>query len=301
MSIDGSTWYDYVLQQMAAEAYLEGVNLADVDSVTDALQLGNNRREFPSLQGFTRFADVQVSEFLGKFQIIAQASDYPNPNRTGPVYYAGTNILANTGLSATLIQKRGTNEFTLAVRSTEFRTVTDGGDRDRDVWGADVRGIFQYGFALAQLSALEDYYEWLKRSGNLPVGAILNVTGYSLGGHLATVFTEIHANDTDVSLNRTYTFNGAGRGTWGQNANDPTAIVAYYKAVSFDPDIAAGFVVGLPVTDPRYVDLKWLRLFEQFSPIYKWTPGGSRTVQSCPRRRASLATNAKPRWATRGA
>jgi hypothetical protein len=24
-------------------------------------------------------------------------------------------------------------------------------------------------------------------------------------------------------------------------------------------------------------------------------------VQSCPRRRASLATNAKPRWATRGA
>ncbi len=46
---------------------------------------------------------------------------------------------------------------------------------------------------------------------------------------------------------------------------------------------------------------KWFRLFEQLSPIYKWTPGRLLKVQSCPRRRASLATNAKPRWATRGA
>ena len=46
---------------------------------------------------------------------------------------------------------------------------------------------------------------------------------------------------------------------------------------------------------------KWLRLFEQLSPIYRWSPGELRKVQSCPRRRASLATNAKPRWATRGA
>ena len=29
---------------------------------------------------------------------------------------------------------------------------------------------------------------------------------------------------------------------------------------------------------------KWLRLFEQLSPIYKWTPDRLRKVQSCPRR-----------------
>jgi len=40
---------------------------------------------------------------------------------------------------------------------------------------------------------------------------------------------------------------------------------------------------------------------EQFSPIYKWTLGELQKVQSCPRWRASRATNAKPRWATRGA
>ena len=45
---------------------------------------------------------------------------------------------------------------------------------------------------------------------------------------------------------------------------------------------------------------KWLRLFEQLSPIYKWTPGGSQTVQCCPRRRSALATNRPTRWTTRG-
>ena len=36
-------------------------------------------------------------------------------------------------------------------------------------------------------------------------------------------------------------------------------------------------------------------------PSFKWTPGGLPTVQSCPRRRWSLATNRPTRWATRGA
>ncbi len=40
-----------------------------------------------------------------------------------------------------------------------------------------------------------------------------------------------------------------------------------------------------------WTGLKWLRLFEQLSPIYKWTPGELRKVQSCPRRREALATN----------
>lgn len=42
----------------------------------------------------------------------------------------------------------------------------------------------------------------------MPQGATLNVAGYYLGGHLATVFTELHASE----IQRTYTFNGAGHG-----------------------------------------------------------------------------------------
>jgi Ca2+-binding RTX toxin-like protein len=233
-------WYEAVVHQMAAEAYFENVDLIDPRQVGDALRRGNNRLGFPDDRGLTRFTTLQADEFMAAYRVVAQASDYPDPNRTSPVYYAGTNILANTGMAATLIQTRGTGEFTLAIRSTEFERVSRGGDRDRDGYGADLNGIFLDGFALAQLAALEDYYAWLKQSGNLPAGAILNVTGYSLGGHLATVFTEIHAADTDIAFGQTTTFNGAGRGQW-TGADNPGEMVAYYKAVLADPTVAAGW------------------------------------------------------------
>lgn len=253
MSESMKTWYDFVLQQMASEAYLEGIDLSDPGAITNALIRGNNRENFED-KGRVKLTDKQVEEFLERFQIIHQASDNPTVARTGPVYYEGTNILANTGLSATLIRKKDdagilTSEYTLSIRSTESRNVADGGDRDRDGYGADLAGIFFNGFALAQLSALEDYFAWLKSSGMLPQGSILNVTGYSLGGHLATVFTEMHAADIDGMLNETYTFNGAGRGTWSRNASDPNAIVAYYKSVLANPDTAAQWAIGLSATD----------------------------------------------------
>ncbi|MDQ2938695.1 MAG: hypothetical protein M3R67_14515, partial [Acidobacteriota bacterium] len=68
---------------------------------------------------------------------------------------------------------------------------------------------------------------------------------------------------------------------------------AYFE-MKFDPE-------GGYVRNYDSITKKWPRLFEQLSPIHKWTPGGLPKVQSCPRRRASLATNAEPRWATRGA
>jgi Ca2+-binding RTX toxin-like protein len=254
-------YYEFALQQIAGESYFDGVvDFAGQQAlVTDRLRSGNNRDGFEK-KGFSRLTDAQVAEFLATFQLVAQASDYADSQRIGPVYYPGTTILANSGMSATLIHRKGTNEFTLAIRSTEFRTVPDGGDRGRDGFGADVQGIFANGFALAQLNALEEYYAWLKQSGTLPIGATLNVTGYSLGGHLATVFTEIHANDPDVDLSRTFTFNGAGRGTWTGTAADPRAIVSYYKAVLADPNIAAAFVEGLPQNDIRQIEFSAARL-----------------------------------------
>jgi len=121
--------YLLILQQMAAEAYLDGVSLADPAQLQVALPRGNNRSGFPQ-SSFIRFADTQVIELLSQYEIVHQASDYPLPARSAPVYYAGTTILANTGLSATLIGKKDasgnlTNEFTLAIRSTEFRPVSD--------------------------------------------------------------------------------------------------------------------------------------------------------------------------------
>src|SRR5213596_585366 len=105
MSVAIDKSYVLVLQQMVAEAYLDGVNLADLAQLQVALPRGNNRADFQQTS-FTRFTDSQVIELLSQFQILHQASDYPLPVRNGPVYYAGTTILANTGLSATLIRKK---------------------------------------------------------------------------------------------------------------------------------------------------------------------------------------------------
>ena len=273
MSDQFRTWYDAILQQMAAESYLETTDLADEAAVEAELVVGNNRDGFPE-QGFTRFTDVQAAEFTTKFRVIDQWSDNPTapgsrPSQPGDVGYLelnGQHVLANTGLSATLIRRKDasgnlTNGYTLAIRSTESATETEGGDRARDGFGADLSGILKSGFALAQLAALEDYYASLKQDGKLPQGASLTVTGYSLGGHLATVFTEIHAKDTDIAWGRTYTFNGAGRGTWSRNADDPLAILKYYLDVVANPETAANLraaLVRTGIVDPNYVPARQL-------------------------------------------
>jgi L-fuculose-phosphate aldolase len=77
---------------------------------------------------------------------------------------------------------------------------------------------------------------------------------------------------------------------------EPTAIAAALRqSCSVVVRGHGAFAIG------RSLDQKWSRFFEQFSPIYKWVPGGLSEVQSCPRRRAALATDRPPRWATRGA
>jgi len=250
--------YDFTLQQMAAESYFEGISLADVDELRRRLRLGTNRLGYPDdaggsnttlnqgYPGYTRMAGVQADEFMERFAIVHQWSDNPTPNGTRTGAALGPGILANTGLSATLIRKKDdsgnlTNEYTLAVRSTEFRSWATGGDSERDTVGADLNGIASVGFALAQQAALERYYEWLKQGPSplLPSGAVLNVAGYSLGGHLATVFTEVHRIDADISFGETVTFNGAGRGLYNADAGSLKDMLDFYQAVFSEPRLAS--------------------------------------------------------------
>ena len=190
--------YSYILQQMAAESYFEGNELNSAEEIKKQLHLGANREGYKTgntalnegYPGYTRMTTQQADEFLEKFKIVHQWSDNPTPDGKRPLpegidgkpkLNAG-DLLANTGLSATLIQDKTTGAFTLAIRSTEFRDWNKGGDGERDKVGADIESIATKGFALAQLAALEQYYEWLKNNGKLPANAQLNVTGYSLGG-----------------------------------------------------------------------------------------------------------------------
>ena len=262
MNTNIASLYEFTLQQMVAESYFEGVDTNDTSRIRNRLILGTNREGYKTgnnslnegYPGYTRMTSLQADEFLSKYKIVHQWSDDPTltgsrPRVEGNPAFDQLNnkILANTGLSATLIQKRDSNgvlinEYTLAIRSTEFRDWADGGDGERDRNGADLKSIAFTGFALAQQDALERYYAWLKVNVDsvgdtlLPAHAKLNVTGYSLGGNLATVFTEIHQNDLDIQFGETVTMNGAGRGQYDFSTGSLSDMVGYYRQVLNNPN-----------------------------------------------------------------
>ena len=202
-----------------------------------------------------------------------------------------------TGFSATLIKHETTaNNFTLSFRSTEYQNQADGGDWERDgvfaaplTFAADGE-IGADGFAFGQLAAMENYYLQLTTSGVLPTGVTLNVTGYSLGSHLATIFTELHANDPDIVFGHTYTFNGAGRGHInGPGATEVARIdgmLDLLREVLFNPDAGVSHVVD-GLTNPRYLAAAGLA-GQPFLPFTSETTLGAA---------GNIYTDARYRWA----
>ncbi len=227
MDTDVKTWIKFFYQQLAAESYLDDISARhidfnDADLIQRRLIFGANNHRVPlndENPHKTRMTADQAASFAEQFEILDHL-----PNRS-------------SGFSATLMRERETNRYTLAFRSTEFRAVDEGGDRSRDGIHADLFDISFDGMALAQLSSMEDYYAYLKQSGKIPTtvsGALDNVelfvTGYSLGAHMATVFTEIHPE-----VSHAYTFNGVGRGDFDHNVGSLQAIIERFKARLIDP------------------------------------------------------------------
>jgi Ca2+-binding RTX toxin-like protein len=211
---------DLALQQVAAESYLHRHNFSDPSQVREALVFGNNYPEFIA-SGLTRLPLSEANRFASNLQILSHHANDA------------------TGFSATLTRLRSADgtlsPYTLSFRSTEFRPSPEG-DRERDIFdaggrnrppslGADVE-ISMSGYAFGQIAAMENYYRYL-RAAVIPAGEKLNVTGYSLGGHLATVFTLLHPND----ILGTYTFNGPGVGGVG-TASTGTALQSAVQRLS---------------------------------------------------------------------
>ena len=270
-----SAWLQFALQQMAAESYLDGIDWNNAEQVKIQLRLGNNRSGFPE-SGATRFTGTQTQglqdqAFVDRYKIVHHHTN------------------DGTGFSATLMQERGTNNFTLSFRSTEYQNQAQGGDYERDgangffLTGADGE-ILTKGFAFGQLAAMEQYYQSTVKT-LLPSGAVLNVTGYSLGAHLATVFTELHGFETNTpfSFGHTYTFNGPGRGEFsgGQQAESVEAariraMITRLTDVLTDP--MAGIAPGTPEELwPPSLDAALLA--QQQSPTWNpWESGSTLSV-----------------------
>lgn len=178
----------YVNLQMAAEA----VGLKDGmtgGELAAALVLGNNHA--------SRFTNTAATDFANHWEVVSHVEN------------------SGTGFSGTLFKCTVSDpelgytagEMVMSFRSTEF---IDDAARDNEETNAGE--IKSFGWAFGQIADMENWYKTLKADSNMLGDQPFSVTGYSLGGHLATAFTLLRQADPNSDLTSTYTFNGAGVG-----------------------------------------------------------------------------------------
>ncbi len=184
----------YVQLQMAAEAFIaKGAQFrGSGTNLIDALVEGNNRA--------SKFTPTQAAAFAAEWEAVDQREN------------------TSTGFSGTLFKNKVTPEYVISMRSTEFLD-----DAARDNQATNRMEIAKYGFAFGQLRDMEDWYADLRKPGGLlGPAASVDVTGYSLGGHLATAFNLLHQGDGNVG--KVVTFNGAGIGRWAEGSSLPALL-----------------------------------------------------------------------------
>lgn len=200
--------------QLAAEAFLldeVGSPIESKSALIDALVEGNLHA--------SRFSRTDAERFASEWEVLSQADNNP------------------TGFSATLFKRLGEEEFVISFRSTEFID-----DAVRDTLATNSMEISKTGWAWGQISDMEKWFAKLRAPGGALEGKKFSVTGYSLGGHLATAFNLLHPGEATEVV----TFNGAGVGLI-KGTNDPgpalRALLTEFDSLRSNPDrLAATFV-----------------------------------------------------------
>ncbi len=199
----------YAQLQMGAEAFIrqDGTLINEGSDYIKALTDGNNHT--------SKFTSTQAAAFAEHWIAVDQCEN----SNTG---FSGTLFKCIKDEPATGAKK---DEYVISLRSTEFLD-----DAARDNQATNQMEIAKYGFAFGQLRDMEDWYADLRKPGGLlGPAASVDVTGYSLGGHLATAFNLLHQGDGNVG--KVVTFNGAGIGRWAEGSSLP-ALLADFKRLS---------------------------------------------------------------------
>ncbi|MCW5263101.1 hypothetical protein D5045_24085 [Verminephrobacter eiseniae] len=192
MSKEIETYLKYANLQMAAEAALASETPRpdgapeEQQLTTNMLIRGNDRS--------SRFTAIQAEEFIQDWEVVEQIGN----TSTG---FSGTLFRARRDAPERGIVK---DEMVLSFRSTEFAD-----DAARDNQATNVMEVKEEGWAFGQIADMKAWVESLRSREKIPSAATLTVTGYSLGGHLATAFRLLDP----TTVIPTYTFNGAGVGT----------------------------------------------------------------------------------------
>ncbi len=194
--------------QMAAEALFQfdatrgtvltpgqTANYSAANVIEDYLKTGNLHA--------SKFIGTEATKFAAQWTVVEHISN----TTTG---FSGTLLKAIKDDPANGITK---DELVLSFRSTEFID-----DAARDNEATNKLEIADKGWAFGQLADMEKWYGELKARITGP----LSVTGYSLGGHLATAFNLIHGQERLANgqplVKQVINFNGAGVGKIGDGS-----------------------------------------------------------------------------------
>lgn len=184
----------YTLLQIAAEAFMGRLPNAPAALPGETMKpvLSGNETLLKDGNGHSsRMTDQQAIDFATDWDVISH-----QPNTA-------------TGFSATLFKLKpgradagkGTyeNQLVVSFRSTEF---IEDHVRDNQTNALEVK---QAGWAFGQIADMQAWWASVQSQ----VGAAqVDVTGYSLGGHLAAAFSLLHPDQ----VGQVFTFNGAGVG-----------------------------------------------------------------------------------------
>ncbi|KAB2874959.1 MAG: hypothetical protein F9K36_06540, partial [Burkholderiaceae bacterium] len=238
-----STYLTFANLQMAAEAiYPVGFTSGPIPA--SALTTGNSRSN--------KFTPTQAAQFVQEWRVLDHRAN------TG------------TGFSGTLFEYIGTNtdpslgpvsgQRVVSLRSTEFVD-----DAVRDSQATNDLEIFDGGWAIGQIADMKAWFDSLNADPTKLQGHYFSITGYSLGGHLATALNLLYP-DLATRITATYTFNGAGvgrvnpntsllsvveqfnalRGSAASAFSDPAALAAYF-------DLRSRYVGGTVATTPEAI------------------------------------------------
>jgi len=212
-------WGQYAalaLRQVAAESYLslQGYLLTG-RGLIEGLVRGANPPSAEWMTNTLRLTRAQAERFVAETEVVAQHANDA------------------TGFSATLMRDRETNQWHIAFRGTEFLKLAQGGDWERDgIDGADGE-MMKHGLALTQLVQMRRVFsDWSQRFGL--AGERLEVSGYSLGGHLAVGFSELYPQSVLEAVG----FNSPTRGIWTEPGATLGEILDFHQLLLRFPDQA---------------------------------------------------------------
>lgn len=196
--------------QIVAEAFLEGPLKENGNRVPTPREKPYTRRdkELSKINEdlltygndhTSKLTKAQAEQFMQDWEVISYMP-ITDTGFSGTLFRAKRPIKDDKG--NVIVEK---DQLIMSFRSTEFID-----DSARDNQATNTLEIKEKGWAFGQIDDMERWYQSLRDDKTIGDGEEIILTGYSLGGHLATAFNILHKDEKRIK--KTYTFNGAGVG-----------------------------------------------------------------------------------------